>query len=347
VSATSAQRPVGPKCARARFPQVPAAAPHYESFYLKACAPDGGLGLWLRYTVLKPPGAAAAGALWCTLFDTWAPGPAAVKETLPPTRLARPDSGYIQVGESRFAPDRVIGGAAVAGHAAAWRIALTGGAPALAHLHRGWLYRAPLPRTKLCSPQPAARASGEVTVDGRRVELDGWPAMVGHNWGTQHAERWVWLHGTFGGPDGDAWLDVAVARIRLGRLLSPWLASGAVCLDGVRQPLGGPGRWRATRITERPDGCDFELPGRELSVRGSVRAARKDLAGWVYADPAGGRHDTVNCSIASMDLEVLRRGRAPLALACPGGATYELGMREHDHGVPLQPYPDGPAMPAP
>jgi hypothetical protein len=24
-----------------------------------------------------------------------------------------------------------------------------------------------------------------------------------------------------------------------------------------------------------------------------------------------------------------------------GGAAYELGMREHDHGVPIQPFADG------
>ena len=57
---------------------------------------------------------------------------------------------------------------------------------------------------------------------------------------------------------------------------------------------------------------------------------------------AGGRHDTVNCSIATMRLVVHRPGRDPAELECVRGAAYELGMRERDHGVPLQPYPDGP-----
>ncbi len=326
---------------------MPAAAPHYESFYLKACAPQGGLGLWLRHTVLKPPGHAPSAALWCTLFDAAAPGPVAVKQTLPAERLAIPEDGYIHIGDSRFGADHLVGGAVAAGRAATWEIALSGGAPPLAHLPREWLYRTPLPRTKVSSPLPAGRASGAVTVDGRRVELDSWPCMVGHNWGMQHAERWVWLQASFAAAGGDAWLDVAVARVRLGGLLTPWLAAGALSLDGVRHPLGGPGRWRATRIAESADGCDFTLPGRELSVRGTVRAARKDLVGWVYADPAGGRHDTVNCSIATMSVTVQRHDRAPLTLACVAGAAYELGMRERDHGVPLQPFPDGAAAPEP
>jgi hypothetical protein len=341
LAVTALERP------QARFPEVSLAAAHYESFYLKACAPEGGMGLWLRYTVLKPPGGAPEAALWCTLFDSAAPGPAAVKQTLPADQLGRLEEGYLQIGESRFTTERLAGGAAAAGRAASWEIALAGGEPPLAHLGGRWLYRATLPRTKLCSPQPAVRASGVVTVDGRRVELDGWPGMVGHNWGTQHAERWVWLHGAVAGPKGDGWLDVAVARMRLGGRLTPWLASGALSLGGVRHALGGPGRWRATRMAERPDGCEFVLPGRHLTVRGTVRADRKDLVGWVYADPAGGSHDTVNCSIASMSLTVLRRGRAPLPLECAGGAAYELGMREHDHGISLQPFPDGPATSRP
>ena len=312
-------------CADARFPQVARADPHYESFFLKACAPAGGLGVWLRYTVLKPPGEEAAGSLWCTLFDAAAGGPIAVKQTF--QELAEPEGGYVQIGESRFTPGEIVGGAEAPDRTASWRIGLEGGAAPLAHLPRGWLYRAPLPRTKPCSPQPAVRATGEVTVGGRTVGLDGWPGMVGHNWGTQHAERWVWLHGSFTTREADTWLDVAVARVRVGRALTPWLASGALCLDGVRHPLGGPGRSRATSVAESLEGCEFELPGREVRVRGMVHAARSDLVGWVYADPAGGSHDVANCSIATMELTVERRGAPPLPLTCTGGAAYELGIR--------------------
>ena len=36
-----------------------------------------------------------------------------------------------------------------------------------------------------------------------------------------------------------------------------------------------------------------------------------------------------------------RSGAEPRRLTVPGGAAYEIGMRETDHGIPLQPYPDG------
>jgi len=167
--------------------------------------------------------------------------------------------------------------------------------------------------------------------------------MVGHNWGSQHAERWVWLHGAgFGGRDDGTFLDVAAGRVRLGGRTTPFVANGVLSLDGVRHQLGGLTRTRATRLAERPDGCRFRLPGRGVTVEGAVEAPRKDLVGWVYADPAGGRHDTVNCSIATMRLVVHRPGHDPVELESARGAAYELGMRERDHGVPLQPYPDGP-----
>jgi hypothetical protein len=330
----------------ARFPEVPAGAGHYESFYLKACRPGGGLGVWIRYTVLKPPGGPAAGSLWCTLFDRAAPAPAAAKVTLTPGELRRPAGGYLAVGAAVFEPRRVAGAAPAGPTPAAWELRFEPSAPAYDHFPRAWMYRTPLPRTKLHSPYPAVRVDGQLSMGDRRVRLDRWPGMVGHNWGSEHAERWVWLHGAgFDGRDDGTFLDVAAGRVRLGGRTTPFIANGVLSLDGVRHQLGGLTRTRATRLAERPDGCNFRLPGRGVIVVGAVEAPRKDLVGWVYADPAGDRHDAVNCSVATMRLFVHRPGHDRVELSCAGGAAYELGMRERDHGVPLQPYPDGPRAP--
>src|SRR5207247_8508574 len=61
------------------------------------------------------------------------------------------------------------------------------------HLPYRRLYGAPLPRTKFLSPYPSARFDGTVTVGGDEIDLAGWPGMIGHNWGAEHAERWVWI----------------------------------------------------------------------------------------------------------------------------------------------------------
>jgi hypothetical protein len=214
----------------------------------------------------------------------------------------------------------------------AWDLALEAAEEPLFHLPAAWMYRARLPRTKLLSPAPAARFSGSLTVDGHAIDVDGWRGMAGHNWGAQHAERWIWLHGLT--PDGD-WLDAAIGRVKLGPVTTPWVGNGALSVAGDRHPL------RRAKVTEFADRCTFALSGRGVEVRGTVEAPRERFVGWVYADPDGSEHHAVNCSIADMRLTVRRGGGAPFELVIPHAAAYELGMREHDHGIAIQPYADG------
>jgi hypothetical protein len=322
---------------RARFGDLAAG---YESFYLRACHPDGGLGVWIRYTVHKRPDARPTGSLWLTLFDADAPGPVAAKVTVPGPEIGG-IGDWLTIGDSRIGSGSAKGQIQLpSGPDAAWELTFQGAEP-LSHLPRDWMYRAKLPRTKPISLHPVAKFAGSLRVAGRDIALDGWPGMVGHNWGTQHAERWIWLHGMgFAESGEDTWLDVVLARIKLAGRTTPWVASGAVSLDGQRHALGGPQRFRRTRVNETPDRLEFVLPGRGIEVSGTVRAPRERFVGWVYADPDGSQHDTVNCSIADLDLWVSRRDSRLVGLTSAGLCAYELGMREHDHGMVIQEFAD-------
>jgi hypothetical protein len=323
----------------ARFPEVPAVKGHYESFYLKACHPSKPLGVWIRYTVHKHSHQEPQGSLWFTLFDGEAEGPRASKVTT--TEVSAPDGAYIRIGESVFEDGRVVGRAPTEQLDAAWDLSFTAAGDPFFHLPRDWMYRAPVPKTKLLSPYPDARFSGVVRAGEREVALDGWRGMVGHNWGAQHAERWIWMHGAgFDGED-DAWLDIALGRIKLGLVTTPWIGNGTLFIDGERHRLGGPNKAPRTRVREMPTRCDFRLPGIDVSVAGRVESDAKNFVGWVYADPDGPDHNTVNCSIADMTITVSAEGAADRELRVRGGAAYELGMREKDHGMPIQPFPDG------
>ena len=70
-----------PTRSAARFPKLPLAAGHYESFYLKASHPTDPVSVWIRYTVHKRPGQPPTGSLWFTLFDGREDRPWAVKTT--------------------------------------------------------------------------------------------------------------------------------------------------------------------------------------------------------------------------------------------------------------------------
>jgi hypothetical protein len=319
------------------FPQIPADQGHYESLYLRAVDPAQPRAAWIRYTVHKRPGSEPVGSLWCTLFDAEQARPAAVKESSPEPRV--PDDDWIAIAGATFGPRGAHGSATGQGREAAWELEIAGAEPPLRHLPSAWMYRAGLPRTKLESPLPDATFSGWVEAGGRHVEVQGWRGMVGHNWGREHAERWIWLHGTLFADAPEAWMDVVLGRIRVAGRSSPWVANGALALDGDRLRLGGLGHVRSVHVRETPTSAEITLAG-PGGVKVHVAASAPQSVGWVYADPAGGAHQVANCSIAALTLRVERRGRPPVELATDHGGAYELGVREALEGVAVEPFGD-------
>ncbi len=197
-----------------------------------------------------------------------------------------------------------------------------------------------MPRTKFVAPYPDARFDGRLEIDGETIELSGWPGMIGHNWGSEHAERWVWLEGTgFEGADG-TYFDAGAARIKLGSWTTPWIPSGMLMLDGEAHRLGGFGKIRAASIEESPTACEFVLPGKDVVVRGRVSGPAEGLRRLGLRRPEGARaqHGQLLGRRPRADGRTPGPpGRASSSLAA--GAAYEFGMRETDHGIPIQPYP--------
>jgi hypothetical protein len=118
--------------------------------------------------------------------------------------------------------------------------------------------------------------------------------------------------------------------VRIGPVLTPWIANGAVHARGERLRLGGP---RPARVRATPAGCRVELPGAVVEAR----APEGQTVAWRYADPAGGEHHSLNCSIAEVSV---RLERPRLDLRTPHGGVYEHGVAPGAHGVKLEPFPD-------
>jgi hypothetical protein len=302
---------VGMDLAAARFPAVGTREPFYESFYLTAHDPGAPRALWLRHTVWKSPDGPAVGSVWRTLFDL--DGPHGDK-------WSTPDLGsgpLIRVGDSLLEPDRAT--------APGWEIAWTGDDPAFPHLPVSFLYAAPLPRTKSVSLRPRLTFTGHVRVDDRDVDVTGWTGMLGHNWGSEHAERWIWLRG--GGSD---WvLDMVLGRLKVGQVTTPWIANGVLEIGGRRTRLGGLGR--RVRVVDREYGARVRVSGTEVVVSAPVAS----LSAWTYRDPGGGHHDVLHSSVAAMTVRSAGSTRETAH-----GATYETGRREPPTSVPMMPFPD-------
>lgn len=322
-----------------RWPGVKPGRPHYESFYLKAARPGGGMAVWIRHTVWQAAGRPMRASLWLTLFDRRATGPVALKSGYPAERLRAGGETYIEIAGSVLRPGQAMGALTCQTGEASWELQFSGEEEAFRYLSRDWMYERPLPRTKALSLYPSASFSGRLEVAGRSVALESWPGMIGHNWGCEHPWRGCWLQGAGFAEDSAARLDAVVGRLKLGPVRTPWIGNGCLWLGGRRHRLGG-SRPGATTLRERPDGAEFTFRGDGVTVEGTVHAPREQFVGWRYANPAGGWHPTLNCSAADMRLRVKRGSGPEQELTLSAGAAYELQLAEHDHGVALQPFPD-------
>jgi hypothetical protein len=319
----------------ARFSSVSTEAPHYESFYLKLADPVAPRGAWIRYTVLKRPGQLPRGSLWCTLWTGTEP-PQAQKASLQPHELSAGPEELVRIGSSQLTRTRAVGRV----DGASWELEFGGGGVVFPYLPRHWMYRARVPRTKAVSLEPHANFHGRVMVGEQSIEVDGWPGMIGHNWGTEHAERWIWLHGARFTEAPDSWFDVTIGRIKLGAVTVPWIANGGLWLDGRVHRIGGPAAIRSTSVDAQPTRCAVTLPGRGITIHAETSAPEGSTVAWRYSDPAGGEHYACNCSVASLALTVRAPDQNARLLHLPAGAGYEQGAREPPPGIPIQPFPD-------
>ena len=312
-----------------RAPAAPPGAALYESHYLTAAAPAGGRALWLRFTALKRPGEPAHLTTWLTFFDASAGSPRAQRVTAPEP-LGDPGAAWGRSSLGEIGPSGTRGemgedvGADPSPRAAraAWDLRWEPRAGEVAYLPARWLYDRAVPRSNGAALVPAASATGTLVLDGDEVTLDGWETMVGHNWGSEHAHQWCWIHAGGLGEDGRGWLDLALVRIRIGPLITPWVASGAIDVDGRRfapVPL--------RRVT-----C--ERAGEHTTVRVSVSggaavaveltAPRNDTVTWDYASPRGPGRAVDNCCVADARIALQAAGGSR-SLVVTGSAAVEHG----------------------
>ena len=223
--------------AELRTPHAALSRGLYESLYLTATSPEGDRSLWLRHTWLKHPGQPAQPVLWVTWW-----GPELVQSRGPGT------------AELTSASSR----GRLASHA--WDLSWPSDVDPVPYLPKA-LYDRRFPRSNGALLVPHGVVEG--TFDG--IDLSGWSAVVGHNWGAEHAHEWEWLHGVA----GDDWFD----QLRVKPLArSPWLTLTTTCIQGrirrARRPLPVDVTWGST-------------------------------VEWDYASPAGPSRSVRNSSVAT------------------------------------------------
>ena len=323
---------------RPRYLEAQAKDGLYESLYLTAHHPAEPRALWVRHTVLKPPAAEPRASLWCTWFGE---GGVRAGKVSTPDVSSTPERP-LQVGQHAWiGVDGASGGINLDQLRASWDLRFGDPEPPMLHLPKEWMYTAPVPRTKSMSAAPMLRLAGSLEVDGQAVDIDGWPCSIGHNWGTEHAERWIWVHADAETQDGPVWLDAVVGRVRLGPVTTPWIANGAVSIGGHRHRLGGLRPGAGTRATEHDRGATVRLRGDGVTVEVRSEIELASCVAWTYADPVGKTREVVNSSVARTVLAIDHHGDGDRVqeLIAPVSA-FEIGAPRRVVDVPLQPFAD-------
>jgi hypothetical protein len=311
---------------------------HVESYFLKANDPHRRRALWLKATIYatkRAPYAALAEA-WAVAFDAYADH-VAVKSSIPFARARFSKTALdIDVDGVIFRPGEARGAVASGGRSVAWDLRLEGDAPPIVH-YPPWMYDAPLPSSKLVSPFPDLRVSGEAIVNGETWTLDRWPGLLGHNWGPRHTPEYAWGHcnsweGGNANQADELVLEGVSGRMKVGPILARLRTVICVRYRGVRYDLSSVRDLLRNRADVSPRRWTFAGQNDLIRVRGEMFASTDDFVGLFYVNPDDTMTHCLNTKLAHAEVELTVRGRAPFT-ARSRAAALEIGTMDPRHGV--------------
>ena len=323
-----------------RYPGPEARQGHVESWFLKANDPRSRRAIWLRWTLWASERAptAAVAEIWAVAFGGDG-GPVAAKAGVPwaasGTQFDRQGLG-VSIDGCTLTPERAKGRVETGGRRIAYDLKVSPLAESLLHLPSPWMYAPAWPWQKIASPIPSARFSGHIEVAGEAWEVDGWPGMIGHNWGRRHAPLYAWGQCNSWEGDEEGKGDLVLEGFSLGAG-GPVLGATLLCVqhEGRRHDLNGllslarnagaitPRRWR------------FRARSRALDVDGEFWADTEDLVGLHYPNPDGTRVHCLNSELARAEVTLKVKGAkgAPPRTYRSSRAALEIGTHDPHHGV--------------
>lgn len=311
-----------------------------ESFFMKANSPDGRRALWIRGTVFRQPGLPVVAESWAIAFDRHR-GHVAVKSTIPFEKARFSKNAFdLEVDGCALSMTGARGALSSGRGALAWDLAFGPAlSPEVVHLPSSLMYRDASPNAKLVTPISDARASGTIRVergagDVETWDLDGWPMMVGHNWGRQNAELYAWSHCNLWEGVSGLVFEAISARVRMGPVLSPMMTMLFLRWKGKSWNLSGPrdlGKNRAHLSLRRWEATS-DADGLELAC--DIAAETDDVVGVHYPNPTGPMTYCLNTKLARARLDVTFPDGTSLT-AHSRAAALEVGTLEADHSIKM------------
>jgi hypothetical protein len=310
---------------------------HVESYFVKANDPKGERALWLKWTIYASARAPhqALSEVWAIGFDR-ARGHTAVKTTVPwnEAQFSR-TATRVAVDGCTLTPSGARGSIRAGDRRIDYDLAFFSDAMPLVHFPARWMYEGSFPASKLVSPIPDMRVRGVFSVGDDRWEVDAWPGLYGHNWGSGHAHLYGWGHCNAwddAEPSDALVLEGVSARVRMGPALSPMTTLLCLSYGGVRHNFNAPSALLRNRGEITPRRWRFAAKSPLARIQGELWASTEDYVGLYYANPDGRVTHCLNTKLAHARLEVALPGR-PARVFTSRAAALEIGTHDASHGV--------------
>src|SRR5215210_2166497 len=200
-------------------------APHYEVWFLTLNHRASERGFWFRYAIESPSGSGQKprAALWAATFRRKRPDQTfGLKREFAIEQFAFEgrEQFCLRVGDGVFTSSNAAGSVQRDGHAIEWDLKFVPNQKTHHHITRA-LAAVARPSSSVCSPNLAARFSGVITIDGRKVILDDEPGCQSHLWGRKHVNEWLWVHSNAFESHPDTVFEGLAARPRRAGLTLP------------------------------------------------------------------------------------------------------------------------------
>ncbi len=321
---------------------VPGAGGQVESFFLKANHPERPeLAFWLKFTILDSgDGEDALAEVWAIRFPGRGGPHRAAKHTSPASsaRLSREGLG-VDIGECELHEGRTRGNIGEGEAQIRWDLEFDYKDQQVMYgLPHQWMYNSGFPRNKVYTSCPSTRFRGLLSVGEDSWQIEGWPGMLGHNWGRAHNPRYHWAQCNLF-ENADCIFEGWSARLQLGPWLSPWLTGAAVRYAGEELLFNAVGGILNRSVRTSLFAWSFEATQDDWRMQWQVEADRADFAGLRYTNPDGVDNFCLNSKIASCKLKLWQRDRGQWIqradLIGSNSCAYEILVQDEEHGVPI------------
>jgi len=317
---------------------------HYESYFLRANHPTKKQAFWLRYTIFSSADKTTELAeIWGAFFDN--DEVIAIQQDIPLNECNLTDSqNKIQLGNNILefahlgkgnARGEVMDKVRDEKRTISWQLDYAGETRVLP-LFPAPYYQRSLPKAKVLVGIPQAFFNGQLSINGKTIDINNWQGSENHNWGSKHTDEYAW--GQVSGFDGepDSFLECSTARIKIGPLWSPKMSLAVLRIGEQEHRFNGLCQAVKNKGSYRYFDWRMQCKNQDFTLDMMMSSKDHDVAGLNYRNPPGGSHTCLNSKVAQCEVVLKHRGKVLHHLQTQHRAAFEILTDDTRHGIRVQ-----------